>query len=666
MLGFAPFPTAAFNDVASTTDPQNVSGQLFPQGFWLNIRGPYSGYEHGDAFTPFFMTTQSDHIIGNSGKDAIASTCTGASGSPTPPYNNVCNTAAGGSATLTPNPEYNAQNSSGNKGYNFEFKLPPNMNHSVLLKMLDPLDECSFDTSDPAIDGGPTKPSGYTGPTPYDVYQDWNVSSGVFGNGNNSYYPDVSALISGNNGTSGAPNLVSQGNGSLDNCDVMYWKDSAGNSHYDPLTLKITIYQPSTRAADNNAAVPANTTLTVASNTVSVGTGVNPIYGGAEWQQIKNAGSCTSKTQVCKTHGAHAFQWLTLASAINTLPTAAYVRVSVEAVQNSAYYASATGSSYVGNYGTDYSGSYGVGDKQFAMAVCDITSGLTETSVFNTQTYSESDPGAYGDIFNATDWETADPTGVRWDQGCPDPNLDTTISSSLDSTNRFEVNGREAISLVTASLVPSSGQLGDFIPLAEIPPRFAGSTVTIRLFDAGDVGGNLNNFISILGPGDNPNDTNFTAGNFVGNYTMSSGQSFKSDPYQLSISSPSVANYSPAGQGRPPFWCGAAYSGAGTDYNANNPPLGSAALCPPSSQALANQGVQVSDSTLSPQNIFANGTWLEFHVKIPAAGTYVGTPGKDWWKVLYNLKGNAGTRANDTTTWEINSGAAPVHLLTGQ
>jgi hypothetical protein len=225
---------------------------------------------------------------------------------------------------------------------------------------------------------------------------------------------------------------------------------------------------------------------------------------------------------------------------------------------------------------------------------------------------------------------------------------------------RFQVNARDGMCIITLSAA-SSGTLTDYIPLAELGPAFAGKTITVRLFDAGDVT-SASNYLSILQPTDNPKDANVSSGTYVGteysggnSHLYPAGQSFKSYPYYLDILSPPGTHYSDAGSNRPPFW-------DGTDYDADNPPSGRLAWRPLTNENPIDQGVQVSNNG---NNSFANCVWLEFQVTVPT--NYIPLPGQDWWTVAYNLTGlTSGSHADDTTTWQIASSAAPVQLLSGQ
>jgi hypothetical protein len=91
MLGFAPFPTRAAPHVIGS-----VTSYPFGQGFYLEERGPYSGLEHGDAFSPYFATVIGDKQMRVGGGGAVNimldNSCTASSYQPTSSYhqNNIC------------------------------------------------------------------------------------------------------------------------------------------------------------------------------------------------------------------------------------------------------------------------------------------------------------------------------------------------------------------------------------------------------------------------------------------------------------------------------------------------------------------------------------------------------------------------------------------------
>lgn len=788
VLGYAPYPTTAFNAVSGLTG-------YYPQGFYLQLKGPYGGQEHGDAYTPFFETTRnggSEHLVSSpDAANTYVNPCTSAAAvnGVTPPYNNKCTIVNGGGSTanLVPNPYNNQQNgNSGQTGYSYIFKLPPNMpsdgSHQVLLKVLDPLDECALDTNN-TVSNLPTSSSttfyivnpsnnknvkvsgaskssgalislatpdqstasqwkrvdvggGYStlvntnsglvlgAPNTNDLTQldqetynsanfkqQWslpvdcsvtcaiqNRSSGKYVDLNGTQviqkasssqqwklvpvpftyqyegvaanysgfsstagwgfttssndWPSVRAALQGTGSVGVDPTLITEGTTRADQCDNMY------HDKFHPTALEFTVHKAALRAADNTAPVDSGGTPILSAGAY-VTVGVNPIDAGAENKAVKVDPNCNAGT--CTLIGAHAFQWLTIASAYNPGPVPVYIRVTVTAVMDNSWPSSA-----YSTYGAIDSTKFGTGGNVFALGLCDVGS-VTSPFGSHSNTNSGTDPGAaaYGDIFNSAAWTPGDTTGLNPDLGCPDPNLDTSFTSQgiVNSSFRFQVNARDGMCIITLS-GGSSSNITDYIPLAELGPSFAGKTVTVRLFDAGDVTG-ASNYISILQPSDNPKDTNFTSGSYTSATTYSnsqlysSGSSFKSYPYFLDIASPPGTGYSSTGWNRPPWWCN---NTGGSDYDAQSPASGRGSWCPAGTKGPIDQGVQVSNSG---NNSFANGTWLEFQITLPK--TYNPLPGQGWWKVAYNLTGlGSGSYANDTTTWQVASSAAPVQLLSGQ
>ncbi|MGH2389618.1 MAG: hypothetical protein ACRDIE_15565, partial [Chloroflexota bacterium] len=85
-------------------------------------------------------------------------------------------------------------------------------------------------------------------------------------------------------------------------------------------------------------------------------------------------------------------------------------------------------------------------------------------------------------------------------------------------------------------------------------------------------------------------------------------------------------------------------------------------ICPPLT-ALTQAGGGINTGVSPAWNgnhTFGNGAWMDFHIHIPAG--YNPALDNEWWKVLYTTT----APANDTTTWEVVSGAAPVHLISTQ
>lgn len=210
------------------------------------------------------------------------------------------------------------------------------------------------------------------------------------------------------------------------------------------------------------------------------------------------------------------------------------------------------------------------------------------------------------------------------------------------SNTCYHVNAITAFCLET--LQTGGGKA--IIPIAQIDQHFANSDVTLRLFDAGDVNSGSNDE-SVLGPDDNP----------LSEY----------EQFSLSLAAPLNSGYSPktahtAAISNNAWWTAPA-TGC-TDYDAYhyataNPynPLVDGPPCPSLQKLLAGNGETEVYAAWNGGNSFANGTWMDFQIHIPA--TYSPSPDDSWWKVLYNVSAGC----DDTTTWEVISGAAPAHLL---
>jgi hypothetical protein len=213
------------------------------------------------------------------------------------------------------------------------------------------------------------------------------------------------------------------------------------------------------------------------------------------------------------------------------------------------------------------------------------------------------------------------------------------------------VNARQAMCIMTEQTGADS-----YIPLANIPNVYTGNNIILKLFDPGDISGtpavpNPNNFLGVMAPQDGGSKSDGTIPRPV---PLSS-----SEPYQLDIAAPSGSDYSQCGYLRPPGWWGPSPCGTGgsTDYNATDFPNGSGPIFP------ANGATTTSllEVATSGKNLFANGTFMDFHIAVPNDyPTQTSTYGNSWWKMYYQLSGGT---AGDTTTWEIISNAEPVHLI---
>lgn len=566
VLGFAPYPTNAVSICTSgeTVGANCQSHNPYAQAFWLEVRGPWTGVEHGDAFSPYFENYQAgDKIHTTSG--ATPPQLTGCAGT-------SC-TAGANTYPIQPNPMLNQQDAPGSSisaGYNFVYAFPPGMLKPALIKLFDPLDECNPQVASP---GGNV--TGWNGP-PSGAQQSQVVSTQF-----------------------------------VDQC----W-DEGWFTSWHPTSLQFTVYEPSNQLAEADKTAPANNTNGGFDSTGNS----NWTAGTGKWalKVPTNSERFGGDNPAVVSGRNSGYKWFTLGEFMNNTDVTQYVLLNVDSVING-------------------DGSGGTGGNDFALGVCK----------------DDATDADMGHQSNAAEWLLGSTSGIGAapngansgvDQGCADPNFQLAGDQygCADSTvTCYHVNALTAFCLETLQQAGAGGQA--LIPLAQIDQHFANSDVTLRLFDAGDIG-NGSNYINILGPDTDP-----------GNPTIKFG---------LDLSSPSGSGYGNSGMGRgagtPNAWWGTAaapYNCSG-DYNADDYPNGTGPICPPLTTLTAGGGVtQVYPAWGAGNHDFGNGTWLDFHIQIPAS--YAPPLTDQWWKVLYNTS----APADDTTTWEVVSGAAPAHLI---
>jgi Bacterial Ig-like domain (group 3) len=637
MLGFAPFPTRAIPHVAG-----GVTSYPFGQGVYLEERGPYSALEHGDALSPYFATVIGDKMMkfggGSAANIMLANSCTSSSYLPSDWYNqnNICQMWDGvmksspaalvtNPVTLQPNPYYNENNidDPGVKGYNFSFWLPAN-SPPVLIKILDPYDQCRV----------PNKPSG-------------NVL-GLAGDGSG--------------------NAVVVSSQFIDQCSTGYFGDinqNAGNGMWQitgqqyATALQLTLSQPYVHLVYpiNPAVAPIDTNPSGVNITMSDPALASPpaCPDGSDRGSDGSTGvpatvQCLGNGQIFGDdsldgtgHGQHAFQWFSYAQVQNTSSIAQNVRLTINSVCTAS---PANG----GNIRC------GTGGNNFSLAVCKSDG----TAAFVGQQGAAGAWTAGQTLGGGSGLGAA--TGV--DLGCADPNYNTSDGyGCADGTiTCYHVNAIFAVTLET--LQPAAGHT--YIPLTQVDNGYAGSTLSIRLFDAGDVAcagcTGLSNTLGVLAPNDDP--TNLPRSNF-------------SQSYGLDLTAPAYSGYSQIGYGRsatsvnkffgydPAYGC--------TDYNATDyGPTGptdwphSPPICPALNSG--NLYADAVEATNSTGNLFANDTWMHFHVPISATydpATFM-PAGNSSWKMSYNISAITGTpMAVDTTTWEVSVDHRPVLIALG-
>ena len=361
--------------------------------------------------------------------------------------------------TLLANPQYNAQNGGAgattNTGYNFIFTVPPT-GKTVLLKVLDPLDECQYG-------GGPSATPLPTG----DTYNATGAQQNVIGADGST----VSQTL-------------------IDQCwPGSYWTGLV------PTSLQFTIYKPATRIGDNNAPEAI-------SNPDGMTLSVNPVVAGAEWEYTPDSTGSTS------VHGTHRFEWFTLASIINSSSRTEYVRVQVQSIPNTIM--SGTYMNSIGDGGNNFS-------LGMCSTTNDTTN---NPSLIGNITKDQEWMAAYvnsGNIDTGCTDPNTDPayvigSGPGSGTNCPDSSV------TCYHVNAREAMCIETLGSVTPSS-GQTAHYNAIIPLAEIGANYKNSDVIIRLFDPGDVslGSTDSNSIGVWGPEVDPATVNH---NFTESYHL--------------------------------------------------------------------------------------------------------------------------------------------------
>ena len=619
VMGLAIYPTHAVKTCGANVLPDDginhtncQSDFPYAQGFWLDLQGPYAGLEYGDAFSPYFQTVNGDQLWDQTNNAAVPGgaliqpcplSVPNAGANPANPVNphapptTTC-TYGGTTGALLANPYYDQLNPATDTvpGYNFVFTVPPKPTGStvpVLLKILDPYDECnSLKAPDMIAPDGPSYGSSAT---------------------------SVSLPIS----------KVSGGPGTIDQCNASpFWTAP------EPTTLQFTVYQPASQLADAVKTPQA----TKSPDTTSAGPLVT-------YKASQGFGADKSA------NGSHDYQWFTFAEYTNTSDRTQYVRINVQSVKNR-------------------DGAYGTGGNSFALGICklDATAGA-----------NLGDPGFMSEFeparANGTQVPSPPGSASGYDSGCADPNISTAGDSysygqcADGSVTCYRVNALNAFCQQTVIPADTAGTAGTLIlPIAEVGPHFANSDITLRLFDSGDNVGGVNNIVNILGPNTDPAPTD-PALRPPGDTNPSGYEKFS-----LDIGAPANSGYSdkstspsPRNNGRGPMpWWGTVPCGA--DYSADQYPNGDGPVCPKLSDLDTGGGINTGVYAANPTDdgYFANDTWTDFHVHIPSTyspQSYGGTDTSlnDWWKVLYTV--SSSSTHSDVTTWQVESGAAPVHLV---
>ena len=530
---------------------------------------------------------------------------------------------------VTVNPYYNLENqNTGLTGYSYLYTIPPS-SPAVLLKVMDPLDECYYDGTQP---GGQL-----LGTYQYDpdtlAHSDVNVIG-----------PDGSSVLS-----STFLDQCSTGSNYLNNTSpVTVTSQSLGAEKYFPTTLSFTLYNPVYNLGSNfNVAAPGTTSTTAYSLTLASATtpltptgttlltntyGIQPLYLGPEFKTGVNGttychSSAVDGTAACI--GGHLYSWFTLAAAQNKSTTQTmYVMLVVNDVVNQ------TNTPY-------FAGTYGAGGNVFSLGLCGMDASGADPG--NPVDDHEWIPAALNSSQVGLAYSNTSPVWTPW-KGGANYTGDGCLSPGL---NGYNVTAREAMCIITEQTGTDS-----YIPLATIPESYSGGTVILKLFDPGDVSGT--NELGVM----SPQDKGTTSADVTWGWGPTGVGVPQSEPYNLDIASAAGSGYSNIGEQRPSFWCGAA------DYNADDHEYGGYTAFPvynASSGCLQTTTTSLVTVANGGTHDFANGTWLDFNMEIPNDyATQTGNFGSNWWKMYYQL--SVGGTASDTTTWEIVSGANPIHL----
>jgi len=655
MLGYAPYVTHAFDYTCSTVDKTNgctgnygstyVNTTARSQGFWLEIKGPYDGLEHGDAFSPYFENHRIDQIL-----DAAGHT-DGTITDPCQKVNNQCVDSYGSVVTL--NPYYNYENISaktGLTGYSFLFTIPGTPSghtpKNVELKVLDPLDECYYD---------PRQPGG-SGDMVGGTYYNWGTANTITGAGG-----------------------ATEGNDQFDQCgapgsdvsnasvtSVNYSGNSIPNWSSDyPTSLSFELYKPVYSLSSNRVPAPAGVTatgtytMTLANSaeTVSGATllsntyGIQPLVLGPEFQTTCNNGTggvtaCSTAHPTCTGLNAqaqvtfctpyHQYQWLNLASVANGSSSPAYVMLVINSVVNQGNFTGALSAT------NPYVGTYGTGGNVFSLGVC------AQDSSFGHEG-NPTDPAAWmagQDTYTGYNGVGTGAGGTT--DGCQDPNVTAGYATG------YMVNALQGMCIM--SEVSGAAGSSAYIPLGKIPNQFANGTVRVGLYDAGDVNGTLE--LGLLAPQDGgmAHNTGDPWAAVPANWTTAPITNTVSEPFQLDIAAPTGSNYSPIGNSRDlnsAFWPQTQPAG---DYNAADHPWFDGPQYP-------SGGPTTSMVSATPgSSSFSNGTWLDFNLALPASyTTQTSTYGSSWWKMNY-YTGAGSSGGTDCTTWWMSSNPSPIHL----
>lgn len=162
------------------------------------------------------------------------------------------------------------------------------------------------------------------------------------------------------------------------------------------------------------------------------------------------------------------------------------------------------------------------------------------------------------------------------------------------------------------------------VPMFKIPPDYAGQTITMDIFDPGDISGGGNVDLTILDNTGTP----------------------------VTVAGPAVINIWDLGTSR-------------TNVGPNMPCGGGGGIQNPPAPCIVGTG--------QPQNAYIratsggstryNGHWLRFEIPVPPTYAPGANPNNWWWQLQYTILSATSTTATDTLTIAVGLKGNPAHLL---